>query len=154
MPIRDRIRAPASVPFRDSARDSRDPRHSRDARDARIGVRAMEFRQSVYDQYREEPPAKYQRLSPPVQSGYGRQVSRTTQYDEYDQYGRYEQYDQYDHRSLNRHGTFNEPAVHSSEPHTAGRLPASDEAQGLVLRLSNLSDALFPSTATAHDVPA
>ena len=78
-------------------------------------------------------------------------MSRTSQYDQYD---RYDQYDQYDHRSLNRHGTFNEPAVHSSEPHTASRLPAPNEAQDLVLRLSNLSDALFPSTATAHDVPA
>ena len=64
---------------------------------------------------------------------------------------RHEQHNQHEYRSQSSRSPVNEPAMHSSEPHAASHLPASDEAHDLVLRLSNLSDALFLTSATASD---
>ena len=159
VPIRDRLSTYASTTSRDPVHDPRDFHHPQDARDICSGGWTMESRRSAYDQYRgeeeaDEPPAKHRRMSPPVPSEYGRHELRRSRYDQYDRhdpYIRHQQHDQHDYRCQSRRSTVNEPAVHSSEPHTASHLPASDEAHDLVLRLNNLSDVLFPTSATTPD---
>ena len=76
---------------------------------------------------------------------------RYDRFDRQDPYARHEQQSQHEYRSQSSRSPINEPAAHSAEPHMASHLPASDEAHDLVLRLRNLSDTLFPTSATASD---